>query len=86
MNTEIDTDEYELLSKKVTELYVFIEYLILYMIKQNIIDKNDFYKNMGVSVDESHENDLNLESNKLNDMTMIKFKDSIFKFDNTGES
>lgn len=86
MNTEIDTDEYELLSKKVTELYVFIEYLILYMIKQNIIDKNDFYKNMGVSVDESHETDLNLESNKLNDMTMIKFKDSIFKFDNTGES
>ncbi len=73
------------LQKIVTEMYILIEFLLIYMNKKNIIDKDDFNKEMI----KFYTNENNLGDDKQSE-THDKFdllkRDSIFNFTNTGEA
>lgn len=87
MNNDINTNDTEFLIQKITELNTFIEYLILYMMKKNIIDKSDFFKSMQGGIDETLSDSESMPKNSKRDkLEAIIFKDSVFNFNNGGES
>ncbi len=87
MNTEINSNDTEILNQKIIELHTLIEYLILYMMKKNIIDKSDFFKSMQGGIDESLSDSESMPKNSKRDkLEAIIFKDSVFNFNNGGES
>lgn len=88
MKSKTNINDIELLNQKITELNTFIEYLILYMMKKNIIDKVDFFKSMQSGfVDDGESNiDSNNTISKRGKLEAFIFKDSLFNFKNEGES
>lgn len=88
MKSKTNINDIELLNQKITELNTFIEYLILYMMKKNIIDKVDFFKSMQSGfVDDGESNiDSNNTISKRGKLEAFIFKDSLFNFQNEGES